>query len=391
MLFEQRERIDPRTKRVEESDFMFLDRVASPLFARVRDLLNDWLAAAPEIAPDLLPRLRARDDEQFRSAFWELYLHEALRRMNFRVQVEPQLQSTSRRRDFHVEPGESHEFTIEAVMAHDSRNDDARANRLARVYQSVNRLDNRDFSIALRLVSEGQTEPSGARLRDQIGAWLATLDRTELRPILEAGRSREMPERTFTVRDWIWAVRALPTPDHVAAGIARHSLIGIYPGGGGFSNPDRLRSRLRGKRPSVYGVGEQPFVIALLDNELLSGADTLIDALYGDEAIQFDPANPEAPAVPLRRGNGFWRSGRNTRVSAILYGREVLPWSIARVSPTLWLNPFAQAPLHTELPFARRVTMTGAGDLETGTAAIAPFEFFGLPSDWPGPEPPFPA
>ena len=40
--------------------------------------MADWLGHVPtRHEPDLRSRLQSKDDAQFESAFWELYLHEA--------------------------------------------------------------------------------------------------------------------------------------------------------------------------------------------------------------------------------------------------------------------------------------------------------------------------
>ena len=46
--------------------------------------------------------------------------------------------------------------------------------------------------------------------------------------------------------------------------------------------------------------------------------------------------------------NGFWRTrkrARNRQVSAVLLIEELMPWSVARKTPMLWHNPWAERPL----------------------------------------------
>ena len=83
-LFARRNRSDPSVRRAAESTYRFLDRIDDPAIDRVRALLNEWTerfeATQPAAAVnDLLGRLRSKQDSQFYTAFWELYLHEITR------------------------------------------------------------------------------------------------------------------------------------------------------------------------------------------------------------------------------------------------------------------------------------------------------------------------
>jgi hypothetical protein len=390
-LFEDRVRTDHAIKRHDESSFAFLDRVDDVVFARVRALLNAWFAHWPiDGAEQLRGRMRSRDSSEFLSAFWELYLYEGLRRLGGEVSVEPLIEGNSRRRDFAVTPCAGVEFTMEAVLATNDDRSRGRESRLSRTYDLINTIQNTDFSIGLHLDREGSGSPPGALLRDKIASWISRLDRSELRPILEAGQWQEMPTETFAVRDWLWSVRALPVSDDAARRPpSHHSFIGIYPGSGGWSDPGRLRARLRNKRPGNYALHPQPYTVALLDTALFSGLDCMVDALFGDEAIQFARDDPASVAVAIRKTNGHWSSTRNTRLSAVLYGRELTPWSVASVVPTLWINPWAKQPLMTHLPWARYAEVDGDGGIAMSEPATAAHLYFGLPRGWPGPERPF--
>ena len=84
--------------------YAFLDRSGDPSIAAVRTLMADWLGHVPtRHEPDLRSRLQSKDDAQFESALWELYLHEAYRRSGYKVVIHPPLAGTGCRPDFLVE------------------------------------------------------------------------------------------------------------------------------------------------------------------------------------------------------------------------------------------------------------------------------------------------
>ena len=79
--------------------------------------MADWLGHVPtRHEPDLRSRLQSKDDAQFESAFWELYLHVAYRRSGYKVLIHPPLAGTGCRPDFLVE-GHGTRFYLEAVRA----------------------------------------------------------------------------------------------------------------------------------------------------------------------------------------------------------------------------------------------------------------------------------
>lgn len=94
-LFDDFCRNDGRPALFDEPTFGFLNRRAGARWQRVRDLLDEWFGRVPdeEARADLRGRLRSGAEVDFRSAFFELYCHEALRRAGWGlVRVsEPQL------------------------------------------------------------------------------------------------------------------------------------------------------------------------------------------------------------------------------------------------------------------------------------------------------------
>lgn len=77
-LFDDFKRTDATPSTHQESSFEF----AGDYWEQPRALMQEWLDRIPSEQEynDLRQRIRSRDDEQFRSAFLELYLHESLKR-----------------------------------------------------------------------------------------------------------------------------------------------------------------------------------------------------------------------------------------------------------------------------------------------------------------------
>src|SRR5687767_13028922 len=98
-LFDQKTRTDATPSRHQESTFAFLNRIAGEYWEQPRFLMQDWLDCIPSDAEynDLRQRFRSRDDEQFRSAYLELYLHQSLLRAGYQVTIHPEVPGATRR------------------------------------------------------------------------------------------------------------------------------------------------------------------------------------------------------------------------------------------------------------------------------------------------------
>jgi hypothetical protein len=106
-LFDDLRRTDDRPALFDEPTFRFLNRRAGIIWQRVRDLLDEWFGRVPdeEARADLRGRLRSGTEVDFRSAFFELYCHEALRRAGWGLEHHPLLVHTSRRPDLRASRG----------------------------------------------------------------------------------------------------------------------------------------------------------------------------------------------------------------------------------------------------------------------------------------------
>jgi len=115
-----------------------------------------------------------------------------------------------------------------------------------------------------------------------------------------------------------------------------------------------LRDALETKSKK-YGNFELPYVIAVDVLAIDSFGTDIGEILFGKEVILFDRQLEDfsltrSPLLPDRPSeeNGFCRArkrARNQQVSALLLVEDLMPWSVARKTPVLWHNPWAERPL----------------------------------------------
>jgi hypothetical protein len=352
----------------------------------VRDELEAWFDAFPaQGKTDLRKRFVARAAQQHYPAWWELYLFTLFSRLGFEVEVHPETGVRRTRPDFRCTRADT-SFYLEATTVFSGIVEEGRhPEREAWILDLVSEARNPNFFVHLAFRAVGTERPKRAEIVKPIERWLATLDPDAVEPTL-----RDNPEALeLAVRDWIIELTPIAVRPE-ARGREGHRLLGMGPMSSGFVNDvEQLRDSLE-RKFSRYGSLDAPLVVGVL---MMSGSvdrETVEQALFGNEAIQFSTSNPEEYHM-IRKRNGAWVKGPGpaaTAISAVAVASRLRPWTCASHLPELWLHPWARAPLTCELPFVQ-ATADGEGSLVYTDTQAAAWEVLGLPADWPGPELPF--
>lgn len=392
-LFDDVTRHDMSPAAHDEDLFSFLNRVGGPFWQRVRELLEDWFSRFPvDGQADLRARFRSPDRRSTYAAHWELYLHEAFIRHGFGVRVHASVDGTNKTPDFMIER-EDQSIYVEATCFFDEEFGSPAARRRARLYDTINRLDEPNFVLWIDVIEDADTSPAGAQLRRSLQQWLTSLDYDEVASAYRQDGLERLPGFSWTAQDWVISFRAIPKRSH-ARGRGANPVLGVF-GSGRFRFVDDktpIRSRLKAKA-ARYGRLSQPFLIALSCHSMKVDEISFTDALYGDEAVQVrQDAGGDAQTRWVRQPKGFWcdRHGPiNRRVSGVLIVNDLAPWSIPKTCPVLWHHPFARYPIQTPFAFASRRLDLHRQTLVSSDGEMPMHDLFNLPLDWPGPENPF--
>lgn len=361
-----------------ESWFPYLNRTGRADAAQVRELLENWLLRFPVAGrADLLGRFRSDDDRSFFGAFFELYMHEVMRRLGYEVEL---YRTSTRAPDFLCRR-RGRGFYLEAtvVLAEGERSVGAER-RVGRAYDAINRMHCPDFSL---WIEEGGAPPcdlSGRRIRDAVSQFVSSLNYAECRSRIADGLDLDrLPNRTFNFDGWRVSVSAIPLAPEYRG---RQELpIGSW-GPDEMHRVDRvtpLRKALRHKA-GHYGQLDSPFVIAVSTPVERTKHSEVVEALFGTETYR------EQGVARLSRHAGLLLGPdgpQYTRVSGVVVAPMLTPWSIGQCILAVYPNPWAALPLQRllgELPgYASRdeelrmVPYAGRG----------PEEIFGLAPEWP--------
>lgn len=381
-IFSIKTRTDRSTGRHSESTFTFLDRIAGEHWEHPRQLMQEWANNLPEKDyHDLVQRLRSGDDEQFRSAFLELYLHQCLMRTGHHVTIHPGTSASSRQPDFYAER-DGAGFFLEAISPGSSPAAKAAARRRAVLFDTVDKLDNQNFILSLERLDEGPKSPAAARLRTELGRWLNQLD-PDASPDWE-----QWPEWTWESEGWLATFRAIPTGPSARRRGGDQRAIGIYAhrGASFINDAPGIRKALAGKH-HVYGDLGAPFVVAVGTYIFDRDRWHSLNAMYGQLAVEISRSDRGQTALrEVRRPDGYFGGPpewRHRHVSAVLLVNQLMPYSVPRADTTLWLHPRPLHALPDSARFPGAVISMHDGALQEAAPISPPGSLFGLTEPWP--------
>ena len=391
LLFDDIGRSDTQPSGHTEGHFTFLNRVAGPFWDRTRDTLEEWVSHFPEGEhADLVARLRSEDDGQVMAAYWELYLHESLLREGFILTPHVELADSRGRPDFLVER-EDVTFLLEATRAGDPKMEEAAAHRRDTVYEVLEHLDSPDFFLWVHVEDETGVSPSARCMRESVSRWLDTLDYEAIRRTFDKQGLDALPTHLWEGAGWRVTFRPIAKGD--ARGQPGLRPLGIFQVGKAQVVDDvgQVRRNLE-EKAGRYGRPDLPLVLALaVDNDFFEPEYSISGALFGRQAMQWDPQTLEA--TEGRLPDGLWRGprgSRNTRVSAVLAVGNVRPYHFTDREPALWHNPWATTPMLDVLPWESVIVDLRTGELVRRPARQRAHQILGVPEGWPGREDPFP-
>jgi hypothetical protein len=390
MLFDwQGPRVDTEPADFGEPHFKYLNRSARSDAAAVRELLESWFEAYPAGArPDLLARFRSPDRYTHYSAFFELYSHALLSRVSPEGEVRrgDASQASTRAPDFTVVGADATHFFVEATVATNlSAAEMAAEQRLNQVYDALNGIDSPNFFIGAEVHGAPDRPVPGRPLRRRIEEFVRALDPDEVSEMLKKGGLSALPQLRVEIEGW--RIDIMP----LAKSPEARGKPGIRPLG--MMGPAEMAwvddsSALRDaviEKATHYGDLGRPLVVAVnAVNQHLDMTDVM-EALFGKETYTVS-VGPESNTEPTmsRRPNGAWHNAQgpvNTRVSALLVGSSIIPWSVAAYTPEVYHNPYARYPLAGQLDLLPHYRpMDGKMIAYPGRSAA---DLFGLPVGWP--------
>lgn len=370
-----------------ESIFDYLNRSARLESKRIRKLLEQWFEGlSSEVQDELRARIRSKDDRQHLGAFYELYLHELLSKSGFSIEFHPTLNNKITHPDFRVLKDGKPLLYLEATLAALSDKDMSAKAREEQVYDAINRMKSPNFFIKVKIHGAPATNPPGAKIRSFLEDKLSNLDPNMVTKQLEQGDSEALPSWNWKHNGW--QVNFYPIPKKPEA----RGKPGVRPIGlqmkvaGWHTSHIGIRDSIRDKA-TKYGELDLPYIVAInATDEFGVDESDICNALFGEEQITtIFLGNNLIDQESNRKPNGAWYGSggpRNQRVSAALIADNLSSWSIAKVTPIIWHNPWANRPLTSDTLLLPQL-FPGENNQLVKRKGKNGWELLGLDPNWP--------
>lgn len=343
-VFDEIERTNSSPMKNNDSYFNFYNNSSLPAMVSVRVLIEKCISNYPRNeVKELISRLRSGDDIHFKSASFELFLHEILIRQGYELTLHPELPNGSPNKpDFLVKNKIGEEFYLEAVLATEKNELDKGGElRKGVVIDSLSAKPHENFMVAIDDKGSPKSPPSGNKLLKIIHKWLDTLDPDEIICEIERNGLDSIPPLEWEHDGWYLQIRPIPLSPEKRT--KSSNLVGISGMGGGWVDlwsPIRNAIKLKGGR---YGELDKPHIVAVnLGSFHLERIDEM-QALFGEERLVFQRGSNAEPRME-RAKNGAWygeKGPQYKRVSAAWLFNDLHASSLAVRKSTIYLNPWA--------------------------------------------------
>ncbi len=379
-LFEDFVRTDASPARFTESSFSFLNRASWPEVEAVRTLLEKWFSTYPvPMRQELKNRFTSLAYSEHLGAWWELYVYSLYQALGYSIEVHPDVPGTDSKRspDFLVSNDRASFYVECTAVSPRSHSGEPSGSGQSWIYDAINEVDNPNFYVGLRILQAGTQQPRSSSVRRQLTQWLARL---------EPDASDEIPPFLMEVKDWKLDVTAYRIPRENRTGTGR--LLGILPPSGAFfvNDVEVIHDALRDKGGRYGERLDKPLIVAIASVSGFTDEEHVTDAVFGRKTLRITEGQDRSVHL-VRMSNGYWRPAtddsppRGARVSGVLFGQRLAPYSVATAFPKLWLNPWAFRALTATEPFTTVARHDNGEIIEvpgTGGALV-----LGLASSWP--------
>ena len=318
------------------SAFVAVNQDGSPGEQDRRDRLEGWFQKFPsDWQNDLRGRFRSDLHDAHEGAFFELFLHELLTNLGFKVEVHPTLPDSDGRPDFLV-CDESECFYLEAATTGRRSGPFALTNTEQEVIEELEKLTSSDFNLLIEITGELPQSIRKAPSRSSFKKLLSQgHDPDEVKATVDAGGVDAAPSAQYETDGW--GIQAWLSP--ISRPARRHCqtrrIKVNFKSARRTNSIDPVRNKLKGKGKN-YGDPQLPLVIAVKTQDMFyNGRQNDMEVLFGNERTLYVDDVPELDREP----NGVWSMGHGTGIGAFFSVQKADIWNFPYASGCLYINP----------------------------------------------------
>jgi hypothetical protein len=307
--------------------FTHVNESAEPRYAAIRSLMEDFYSRYPTASANKL-RSDLRGDGSFLHAYSELFTHELLLRLNFKVTIDP-VTARGKTPDIFAVHENGLETYVEVKFT-DGKSDDEKSVRAqwGRLDDVLNSIRSPYFFFDIGDRGDATRVPPPKEVKEVLQNRLRSLGETEANLHLALGTSESV---ILNDGGFEWEIELHPKTSGMRANPTFRNIAAWSGGARWGNNSEPLRNAVT-KKARKYRNLEKPYIIAVnwLD-EWGFGAEDIEEALYRAHG------GAEPP---------IWHNGRNAHVSAVLV-TVAYPWGVNGARMTLYHCPAALYPIYS--------------------------------------------
>ena len=301
-----------------------------------RDNLESWFQKFPSDGQnDLRRRFRSVLHDAHEGAFFELFLHELMTNLGFKLEVHPTVADSTDHPDFLV-MDRSECFYLEAATTGRRSGPFTLTNTEQEVVEELEKLTSSDFNLLIEITGELTQSIRKAPLRSKFNKLLLQgHNPDEVKATVDACGLDAAPSAQYETDGW--RIRAWLSPiSRPARRCDQMRRIGVN-----FKSPrrtnsiDPVRNKIKEKGKN-YGDPQLPLVIAVQTRDIFyNGRQHDMEVLFGNERILSVDGVTELDREP----NGVWSMGHGAGIGAFFSVQKADIWNFPYASGCLYVNP----------------------------------------------------
>lgn len=341
-LFDHTEEVIKGPSNNNENAFNYYHKSDRKDMAVIRKVLEEWFFNYPNKEKK---ELKNRFKKDMDSAFYELFLHELFRSLNFEIEIHPKLKDSTKRPDFLIQKKDFIAY-VEAKICYDkSESEMAFERRQNEFYDSLNKIRIKGFLLRIaELQFKTTKQPRTKELISKIETEISLLDPESITSQMKKYGFEGCPFINYENNDFKISVQPMPLIKSKRNKISKNP-IGMFPfetfwGGGENSLRDSIL-----KKAKRYGKFDIPYLICINAlSKKTSGKIDIENVIWGSLQYTYSTNPDNRDGRMTRAMDGvFYNSGKPKlqNVSGILVTR-VFPSNIPNENYWLFEHPFAE-------------------------------------------------
>ena len=318
------------------SAFVAVNQDGSPGEQDRRDKLESWFQKFPsDWQNDLRGRFTSKLHDAHEGAFFELFLHELLTNLGFKVEVHPTLPDSDDRPDFLVCDG-SRCFYLEAATTGRRSGPFTLTNTEQEIIEELEKLTSSDFNLLIEITGELSQSIRKAPLRSKFNKLLLQgHDPDEVKATVDARGPDAAHSAQYETDSWRIQAWLSPISRPARRRCKSRRIKVNFKSARRTNSIDPVRNKLKDKSKN-YGDPQLPLVIAVQTRDIFyNGRQHDMEVLFGNERILYVDDVPELDHEP----NGVWSMGHGIGIGAFLSVQKADIWNFPYASGCLYVNP----------------------------------------------------